>query len=109
MLVLLADHRRRLVASVEYLADLALDQAALFLDHEDEGEPLGEGQDALRFERRGDADLVEPQAEHLRIGCPDAEALQGLVGVEIALSGRNDADAGPCRPGTRSGRGRWHG
>ena len=65
VLVLLAEHARPLGQVVELLLDLRLDQRALLLDHQDQVEALGELEHALRLERPGHADLVDPDAELL--------------------------------------------
>ena len=96
LLVMLADDRRRVRGAVEDFANLGLDQAPLLLDDDDRLEALGEAADRLRFERPGARDLQEPDAEIGRPHFVDAEIVERLQHVEIALAGGRDPD--PRRP-----------
>ena len=91
--VLLADHHRRAGAAVELLLDLRLDQRALLLHDEDRLQPLGEAVDAVRLERPGRGDLVEPEAEIGGALLVDAEEIERAERIEPALAERDDAEA----------------
>ena len=95
VLVLLAEHARPLGQIVKLLLDLRLDQRPLLLDHQDQVEALGELAHALRLERPGHADLVDPDAELIGPDLVDAKLVHGLANVEIALAGGDDAELGP--------------
>src|SRR5207237_3457662 len=65
----LADHARgahAFLPVVELSLDLVLDQLALFLDHEDLFQAVGETPRALRLERPGHRDLVDAKADLAR-------------------------------------------
>ena len=55
-------------------------------------EPLGEGDHAFRLHRIGHRDLVEPDAEIGGAHFVDAEEIQRLAHILIALARRDDAD-----------------
>ena len=82
MLVHLADDARPdVVAPVEQLLlDLVLDDLAAFLDDENLFKPDREFAHALRLQRPGHADLVEPQADLGGDFRRDAELTQRLRG-----------------------------
>src|SRR6185437_1447873 len=61
-------------------------------DDENLLEPGGEVLGAVRLERPAQADLVEADAETLRLGIVDAEIVERLADVEIGLAGRGDAE-----------------
>src|SRR5690606_35861128 len=91
-LVLLADAGRLVGGAVEFLAHLHFDERAFLLDHDDEIEPLRK---LLQFglrERPGAADLVQADAEFVATHFIDAQFVERLADVEIALAGRDDAD-----------------
>ncbi len=90
----LADADRLVGGAVELLANLHLDQRALLLDHDDELEPFGELLEVLPADRPRAADLVEPDAEIVALDLVDAELVERLAHVEIALADRDDADLG---------------
>ena len=92
LLVLLADADRLVGGAVELLAHLHLDQRALLLDHDDELEALRELLRGPAAERPRAADLVEAQAEVVALDLVDAELVERLAHVEIALAGGDDAD-----------------
>ena len=91
-LVLLADADRLMRRAVELLAQLHFDQRALLLDDDDEIEPARELAQAVRLERPGRGDLVEPQAEIIGLHLVDAEIVHRLTHVEIGLADGDDAD-----------------
>ncbi len=90
--VALADDLRPHGAVVELVAQLLLDQAGLFLDHEDLVEAFGEGLDARRLERIGEADLVDADAGVGERGERDVEPAKHLEQVEVRLAAGDDAD-----------------
>ena len=95
MLVHLADDARaHVVAPVEqFLLDLVLDDFTAFLDDHDLFETDRELAHALRLQRPGHADLVEPQANLGGDFGRHAEFAQCLPDVLIALAGGHDAEA----------------
>ncbi len=92
VLVLLADADRLVGGAVKLLAHLHLDQRALLLDDDDEVEPFGEFLQLAPAQRPRAADLVEADAERVALDLVDAELVEGLAHVEIALAGGDDAD-----------------
>ena len=78
---------------VEQLLELALDQRALLLDHDDLLEAGGEGAHGLGLERPDEAELQDPEPEPLRLVPIDAEVGERLAQIEIGLAGRDDAEA----------------
>ncbi len=93
LLVLLADADRLVRRAVQLLAHLNLDQRALFLDDDEEIDALRRLQHVGAADRIGAADLVEPQAEIVASHFVEAEFVERLAHVEIALADRDDADA----------------
>ena len=91
-LVLLADDGGRIGPAIELLLDLGLDEGALLLHHHDEIEPLGEALDAFGLQGPDQADLVESEAKRIGPRLVDAERIQRLAHVEIALARGHDAD-----------------
>src|SRR3546814_2020800 len=71
---------------VELLLELVLDERALLLDDDQFVQPLGEPPHALRLQRPGHGDLVDGEADLARQRRIDAQTLQGLPDVEIALA-----------------------
>ena len=92
LLVLLADADRLVGGAVKLLAHLHLDQRALLLDHDDEIEALGEFLQLAPAERPGAGHLVEADAQFVALDLVDAELVERLADVEIALAGGDDAD-----------------
>src|SRR5262249_18806985 len=92
LLVALADHGRLGAGAVELLAYLYLDERALLLDHDDELEPFGELFQFAARQRPGAGDLVDLNAEVVAAHLVNAELVEGLAHVEIALADRDDAD-----------------
>ena len=94
LFVELADHARAHVVApvVELLLQLVLDDLPLFLDDEDLLEPFGELPHALGLERPRHRDLVDAQADLGGVGFGDAEIVQRLPHVEIALAAGDDAE-----------------
>src|SRR5690606_4677935 len=98
LLVVLADDRGAVALEVvEQLLHLALDEGVLLLDHEDVAQAAGEGADAQRPERPGHADLVDADAQLAAAVGVEAEVLQRLQHVQVALAGGDDAQAGVGR------------
>src|SRR5688572_30213818 len=90
----LADHARRAHAFlpvVELFLDLVLDELALLLDHQDFLQAFGEAPRALRLERPGHRDLVDPQADCLGSFFFDTQICQRLHDIAVRFSGRDDA------------------
>ncbi len=77
------------------LLDLDLDQLSLFLDDDDQIQPLGPVVEALHVHREGLADLVGRDAKPFRLGRVDAQKAHGVKKVEPVLAGRDKADLRP--------------
>ena len=94
LLVELADHARAHVVApvVELLLQLVLDDLALLLDDEDLVQPLGELPHALGLERPGHRDLEHADAELLALALGEAEVVERLAHVEVALAAGDDAE-----------------
>ena len=92
-LVVLADHALGLGAGiiVKVFLELALDDAALFLDHEDLALALHEFQRVVQGERPDHADLVDVDAVRAAGGLVEADQAQRLHQVEMGLAGGDDA------------------
>ena len=97
LLVELADDPRPHVFApvVELFLQLIFEQLALFLDHQDLVESLGEMAHPFGLERPHHADLVQPDADLGGACRVDAQVVERLAHVEIALARRDDAE--PCR------------
>ncbi len=95
LLVELADHPRTLADRpvVKLPGELVLDDAALFLDHQNLVQPLGELVHRDRLQRPAHADLEHPQADRGAQRFVQAEVVQRLAHVEIGLAGGDDAHA----------------
>ena len=91
----LADHARPYVVApvVELLFQLVFDDLPLFLDDEDFLDPFGEVAHALRLERPRHRDLVDANAHIGRILLGNAEVIERLPHVRVALARRRDAKA----------------
>ena len=74
------------------LLDLHLDQLALFLDHDDELEPLGPMLEPCHVERPCLADLVGGDAQPLRLGRVDPQRVERPDQIEPVLARRDEAD-----------------
>ncbi len=94
LLVELADDARAHVVApvVELLLQLVLDDLPLLLDDEDLLEALGELAHALRLERPGHRDLVDADAQLRHVALVEAEVVERLAHVEVALARRDDAE-----------------
>ena len=94
LLVELADHARAHVVApvVELLLQLVLDDLPLLLDDEDLLEALGELAHALGLERPRHRDLVDAHADLGGVGLGDAEVVERLPHVEVALAAGDDAE-----------------
>ena len=91
-LVLLADDQRLHRGAVEVLAHLHLDQRALLLDDDDHLEAAREILEVVDVERPRAADLGQAHAEPVGARLVDAEVVERLAHVEIALADRDDAE-----------------
>ena len=91
LLVLLADADRLIGGAVKFFTDLHFDERAFLLDDDDEIEVLGKLQLAAA-ERPGARHLVEADAQFVALDLVDAELVERLADVEIALAGGDDAD-----------------
>src|SRR5690606_35968343 len=94
VLVLLADHPRAVRRVEELLLDLRLDQRSLLLDDHNRVEASGKSGYTARLERPNHSDLVEPNAELVRLHLVDAQLVEGLAHVEIALARGDDTEPG---------------
>jgi hypothetical protein len=70
---------------------LIFDEAALFLDHQDVLQPFGKTSRAALLKRPGQCDLVDAQADFLRISVGNTEVRQRLPQIQIGLAGGDDA------------------
>ena len=98
-LVALADADGLIRRAVEFLTHLHFDQRTLFLDDDDELEPLCEFAQLAGNERPDAADLEYPEAQCVAARLVDAEVVQRLAHVEIRLAGGDDFDLGIGAPG----------
>ena len=105
LFVELADDGRHVTPAIELLLELRLDQAALFLDHQDLVQTDGEFGGALRLQRPGHADLVETQTQPGGGLLRKMQIVKRLKHVEVALAvaddtqlGRRTVDDGPVDP-----------
>src|SRR5690606_15867066 len=90
--LILLTHDHRLVGfAVKALAQLRLDQRALFLDDDDHLEALHELSNVFVISRPRARDLEEAQANAVRRLLVDADVVERLAYVEIALADRDDA------------------
>ena len=94
LFVELADDARPHVVApvVELLLQLVFDDLPLFLDDQDLFQPFGELAHALRLERPRHRDLVDANADLGGVGVVDAEVVERLADVEIALAAGDDAE-----------------
>src|SRR5207249_12051836 len=92
LLALPAAAGRLVRRAIELYAHLRLAQRAFFLDHGDEFEAVGELLEILPADRPGARDLVETNTEIVAPDLIDAELVERLAHIEIALAHRNDAD-----------------
>ena len=74
------------------LLELVLDDRALFLDHKDLVQALGELAQALALDGPGHRNLVKPDADLGGVRLVDAKGVEGLADVEIGLAGGDDAE-----------------
>ncbi len=95
LLVELADDARAHVVApvVELLLQLVLDDLALLLDDQDLLQAEREVAHAFGLERPGHADLVDADAQRRALALVEAEVLQRLAHVEVALAAGDDAEA----------------
>ncbi len=78
---------------VEFFLELVFEQLTLFLDDQDFLQPFGEVAHPFRFERPDHAHLVQADADLGGQGFVDAQFVERLADVEIALAGGQDAEA----------------
>src|SRR6516164_47725 len=90
--IFLADANRLVCGAVKFLADLYFDQRALFLDHDDQIEALGEFRQLAPAERPYTSDFIEADAELIAFELVDAELVKSLADIKIALAGGDDTD-----------------
>ena len=93
--VMLADHPLRLRPGivVEVLLELALDDAALLLDHQDLALALHELHRVVQRQRPHHADLVDVDAEASARGFVEPDQPQRLHQIQMRLASRDDAVA----------------
>src|SRR5690606_19183933 len=89
--ILLADDPRTIRRVEELLFDLSLNERPLFLDDDDRLETIGKSSNTTRLERPNHSDLVEPESELVGLHFVDAELIEGLADVEVALARGDDA------------------
>ena len=92
--VALADDHRLMRRPVELLANLHLDERALFLDDDDQRQARREFAQTRRLDRPGAAELIEAQAQRVAARLVEAEIVERLAHVEIGLAERHHADLG---------------
>ena len=94
LLVELADDTRTHVVApvVELLLQLVFDDLALFLDDQNFGQAFGEMTHAFRLERPGHRDFEHANADLRGVGFGDAEIIERLPDIEVALAARHDAE-----------------
>ncbi len=99
LLVELADDARAHVVApvVELLFQLVFDDLALLLDDQDLGQSFGEVAHSFGLERPGHCDFEHANADLGGIKLADAEVLQRLAHVEIALAAGDDPEPRPGR------------
>ena len=90
-----AQHAPALAIVEDRLLDLDFQQLALFLDADDQVEPLGPFLERQPVERPDHADLVGGDAQRFGLGRADAQQVERVHGVEPALARRDDADLRP--------------
>ena len=98
-LILLANNDRLVGRSVEVFADLRLDQRTLLLDDDDKLQPLREILQVLVVQWPGATDLEQPYAELVGAPLTDAEIVERLAHIEIALAGGDNAHLGVAATG----------
>ena len=93
-LVELADDARPHVVApvVELLLQLVLDDLPLFLDDQDFVESFGELPDTFGLERPRHRDLEHADADLGGVGFADAEVVERLPHIEVALAAGDDAE-----------------
>ncbi len=96
ILVELADDARthRFLPVVEFFLQLILEELTLLLDDQNLLQPIGELPHAFGLERPHHADLVHTQADRRSGGRINAEVIERLAHVEIALAAGDEAEAG---------------
>ena len=94
-LVVLANHAGagRTIPVVHLLLHLRLEEAALLLDHDDVFQAAGKILDAARLQRPGHADLVHADADVFGGLVVDAQILERLQHVQVALASGYDTQA----------------
>ena len=92
-LVVLAEQARPIALVVEDARELLFEQRALLLDHQHVLEPGAEAARAFRLERPDHRDLVDREADLGGAALVDAEVVERLAHVEVALAGGDDAEA----------------
>ena len=92
----LAHHPRAHVVApvVQLFLQLVFDDLAFFLHHQNLFQALGELAHAFRLQRPHHAHLEDAQADFGRLRLADAQVVQRLHHVQIALAAGDDAEAG---------------
>ena len=90
--VAFADADRLVGGAVQFLADLHFDERPLLLDDNDQIETGGELGKLAPADRPRASDLVKPDAELVAFDLVNAELVECLADVEIALAGGDNAD-----------------
>ena len=96
LLVELADHARAHIVApvVKLFLQLILDDLPLFFDDEDFRKSFGKMPDTFRLERPRHRHLEHADADLGGVGFGDAEIVERLPHIEVALAARDDAEPG---------------
>ena len=94
-LVKLADHARTHIFApvVEFFLQLVFDELALLFNDQNLFQPGGEVAHTFRFQRPDHANLVQANAQFRSELIVDAEIIEGLAYIQVALSGSDDAQS----------------
>ena len=79
---------------VEQLAQLGLDHRAFLLDHQDLSQALRKSAQPRRFDRKGQARLVDPHTDLVQHGRRDFQAAQHFHEIQMRLAAGDDAHRG---------------
>ena len=97
----LTDDRRPCGHRIQRVAQMQLEEAALFFDHQDGFKTLREFARERGVEREGHAELRDANAELAELIFANAQIAQGLREIVIRFSGAREAQPRPDRTGLR--------
>ncbi|CUJ49355.1 Uncharacterised protein [Achromobacter xylosoxidans] len=101
LVVELADHARDLLTAADpaeqFLLQLVFEHLALFLDHQDLVQAIGEARHAGGLQRPHHADLEQPQADALAHRLAQPQVGQRLTRIQVGLARGHDAEARVAR------------